>query len=109
MTNTKTASVIFETTVSVPVLSSRQVNNRMDKIAAIDAQIKALQEARDALKTEIINAMDSDLMETDRYKIHNTRVTSNKFDSKSFKADHARLYNQCTKETSSTRFSYSTK
>lgn len=98
--------VIF--TVKVNGLTDRQVNNRLDKIAALEAQIKALEEAKNALKAEVIAAM-GDLRETDKYTVHNTTVTTNRFDSTRFKKDHKDLYDEYTKASTSTRFSYSIK
>lgn len=104
--NIQTAEVIF--TVKVNTLTDRQVNNRLDKIAALEAQIKALEEAKNALKAEVIAAM-GDLRETDKYTVHNTTVTTNRFDSTRFKKDHKDLYDEYLKASTSTRFSYKAK
>ena len=111
--NNNAAEVI--TTATAPelgvvsnTLTDRQVNNRVMKIAALDEQIKALQEAKDALKAELIAAIGEGI-ETDKVKVHNTTVTTNRFDSTRFKKDHKDLYAEYTKASVSSRFSYSIK
>ena len=105
--NTTQKAVIFTVDpVQLPGLTTRQINNRLDKIADIDAQIKALEAQRDTLKKEITDAMTSDTLETGAYKVTYKEITTNRFDSKSFKADHAKLYAAYTKPSTSRRFTY---
>lgn len=99
---------IPELEVVTNALTDRQINNRVLKIAALDEQIKALEEAKAALKAELIAAIGEGI-ETDKVKVHNTTVTSNRFDSTRFKKDHPDVYAEYTKASTSTRFSYSIK
>lgn len=109
-TQTAKTSILFTIDpVEIPVLTERQINNRMRKVADLDAQIKALQAARDALTDEIKAAMTAEHIETANFKINNTVVKSKRFDSKAFKADHADLYTAYQKETETRRFSYTVK
>ena len=70
------------------------------KAADIEAEIKAIQ---DELKSELI-AADVDEMNAGIFRISYKEIVSNRFDSKAFKATHADLYKQYTKQTSSRRF-----
>lgn len=70
------------------------------KAADIETEIKAIQ---DELKSELI-AADTDEMSAGIFKISYKEVISNRFDSKAFKATHADLYSQYTKQTTSRRF-----
>lgn len=58
----------------------------------------------DAIKTEM-TARNTNEMTVDVFKIRWTPVTSNRFDTKSFKATHEALYDQYTKQTTTRRFS----
>lgn len=99
---------IPELEVVTNALTDRQINNRVLKIAALDEQIKALEEAKAALKAELIAAIGEGT-ETDKVKVHNTVVTTNRFDSTRFKKDHKDLYDEYLKVITSTRFSYDIK
>jgi predicted phage-related endonuclease len=71
------------------------------KADELQAEITAIQ---DELKAEL-TAQDTDELHAGEYKIRFTTVTSNRFDSKSFKALYSELYKQFTKQTTSRRFS----
>ncbi|HCG36156.1 MAG TPA: hypothetical protein DER23_07420 [Clostridiales bacterium] len=58
----------------------------------------------DTIKSEM-TAREIDELIVDVFKIRWTRVTSNRFDTTSFKKTHTDLYNQYTKTTESRRFS----
>ena len=66
----------------------------------LNAEIEAL---KDSVKAEM-NAQGKDEMTVDCFKVRYTTVTTNRFDSKAFKATHAELYSQYTKPTTSKRF-----
>lgn len=70
------------------------------KAADIETEIKAIQ---NELKSELI-AADTDELKAGIFKISYKEVISNRFDSKAFKATHADLYKQYTKQASSRRF-----
>ena len=79
----------------------RRLKRLQAKAEEIQAEITAI---TDELKAEL-TAQDTEELKAGEYKIRFTTVTSNRFDSKAFKATHADLYNQYTKQTSSRRFS----
>lgn len=104
------AAVEFIQALTKPeTLTERQLDNRMKKLADLDAQIKAMQDARDALKEEITEAMTGDTLELPSFSVKYTEVTSNRFDSKAFKADHPEMYADYTKESTAKRFTYKAK
>lgn len=52
---------------------------------------------------------DTEALETSHYIVRWTKVTSERFDSKSFKNNHAELFGEYVKSVESRRFSYTTK
>lgn len=110
----KENTVRIELTTLIPFpskgkLSDRQIDNRIARIEELKAQEKALKEAREAIEAEVQEAMgDEEHIQTEKYKVNWAKVTSNRFDTKSFKADHKRLYAKYTKEQNTRRFSFST-
>ena len=78
----------------------RRLNRLQSKADELQAEITAI---HDELKAEL-TAQNTDELHAGEYKIRFTTVTSNRFDSKSFKALYSDLYNQFTKQTSSRRF-----
>lgn len=66
----------------------------------LQAEITAIE---DSIKAEM-TAQNTEELITGEYKIRWKKVTSNRFDSKSFKEAHSDLYNQYTKQTESRRF-----
>lgn len=88
-------------------MTQRMIDARMKKLEALETQRKELDDQIEAVKAEIQGEMgDDELIETPAYIIRWTFTTSNRFDSKSFKAEHEKMYNQYIKETQSRRFSY---
>lgn len=67
----------------------------------IAAEITSIE---DTIKAEM-TARDTDEMTVDVYKVRWTKVSSNRFDTTTFKKEHAEMYKQYTKQTSSRRFS----
>lgn len=110
--NENTARKEVTTLIPFPVkgrLSDRQIDNRIARIAELKAQENVLKEQREALEAEIQKAMgEAEHIQTERYKVNYTRVITNRFDSKAFKADHKRLYAKYTREQNTRRFSFST-
>lgn len=110
----KDNTVRVEITTLIPFpakgkLSDRQIDNRIARIEELKAQEKALKEQREALEEEIQKTMgETEHIQTEKYKVNYTKVTSNRFDSKAFKADHKRLYAKYTYEQNTRRFSFST-
>ena len=92
-----------------PALTERQINNRMKKISDLDAEIKRLQALRDSVADEVKEAMTGEVIETDAYKITYKDVTSNRFDSKAFKAEYPDIYTAYCKTSTCKRFTYTVK
>lgn len=67
----------------------------------LDAEITALQ---DNIKAEML-CRGVDELATSEYKIRWTAVTSNRFDTTTFKKVHGDLYSQFVKQTQTKRFS----
>lgn len=91
-------------------MTERQIENRIKKIEELEAQKKAIEEQISSLKAEVQEQMqDTETMETAHYTIRWTKVTSERFDSKSFKSKHAELFSEYVKSIESRRFSYTTR
>lgn len=89
-------------------MTVRQIENRMNKIADLDAKIAELEKER----AEVVNAIkeemkDAEIVKTPRFVIRYAWIVSRRFDSSAFKAAHAKLYDAFTKQTETRRFTYS--
>lgn len=86
--------------------------NEMEmKIAKLQEWEQLLEEAKaeveslkDEIKAEMLNR-NAEEMTAGRYIIRWTSVLSNRFDTTTFKREHAEMYKQYTKQTASRRFS----
>ena len=89
-------------------MSTMEMENKIAKLQeweALAEEAKAEAEAlRDELKAEM-NKRETEELEAGRFIIRWTSVLSNRFDTTTFKKDHADMYKQYTKQTSSRRFS----
>lgn len=88
-------------------MTNRMIDNRCKKLAEIDAQIKALQAAADAIKNEIkadMTAENLDEIDTGKYKVRYKVVESVRLDNKALKADLPDVYSLYSKVTSCKRF-----
>lgn len=87
------------------------INEMEKKIATLKEWEELLEEAKaqvESLKDEIKAEMltrDTDEMTAGKYIVRWTSVLSQRFDSTTFKKEHAEMYKQYTKQTSSRRFS----
>ena len=89
-------------------MTVRQVENRVKKLKALEVQQKELEQQIEELKADIKTDMERKGLEEQRageYIVRFTPVVSNRFDSKAFKAEHSRLYDQYMKQLTSKRFS----
>ena len=78
---------------------------RLQEWEAIAEEARAEAEAlRDEIKAEML-ARDTEELEAGRFICRWTSVLSNRFDTTSFKKEHADMYKQYTKQTASRRFS----
>ena len=86
--------------------------NEMEmKIAKLQEWEQLLEEARaeveslkDEIKAEMLNR-NAEEMTAGRYIVRWTSVLSNRFDTTTFKREHAEMYKQYMKQTASRRFS----
>ena len=89
-------------------MSTMGMENKIAKLQeweALAEEAKAEAEAlRDEIKAEM-NKRETEELEAGRFIIRWTSVLSNRFDTTTFKKDHADMYKQYTKQTSSRRFS----
>ena len=88
-------------------MSINEMDAKVSTYFELLAQIKALEEEAEAIKDSLKAHMVGEATETVAGNgwsatWHNTRY--NRFDSKAFKADHADLYAQYTRQTTGTRF-----
>ena len=91
-------------------MTNKQIDNRIEKLEALEAQIKALEKQADAVKDELKAELgDSEHLETAKHRVNWARVLTERLDSKALKAEHPKMYSQYVKTTESRRFSYSTK
>lgn len=78
---------------------------RLQEWEALAEEAKAEAEAlKDEIKAEMLS-QDTEEMEAGRFICRWTSVLSNRFDTTSFKKEHAEMYKQYIKQTSSRRFS----
>ena len=88
-------------------MTDRQIDNRMNKLVELDEQKKALEAEIEKLKAEMQAEMgESETIETDNFLIRWTHTVTNRFDSKAFQKDHAKLYTAYCKPQAGRRFSY---
>ena len=83
------------------------LNKTARDLLEIRAMIKELEAEAESLTDQIKAAMVEMSTETlfgDGWKATWKNVNSSRFDSKSFKADHADLYSEYSRETTTTRF-----
>lgn len=86
--------------------------NEMEmKIAKLQEWEQLLEEAKaeveslkDEIKAEMLNR-NAEEITAGRYIVRWTSVLSNRFDTTTFKREHAEMYKQYTKQTASRRFS----
>lgn len=87
-------------TTTEMITKVRELKDLKLMLEELEAEITTIE---DEIKAEM-NAQGKDEMTVDCFKVRYTTVTTNRFDSKAFKATHAELYSQYTKPTTSKRF-----
>ena len=91
-------------------MSVNELENKIKKLQewealAEEAKAKAEAEAlKDEIKAEMLNRNTEEIT-AGRYICRWTSVLSNRFDTTTFKKEHAEMYKQYTKQSSSRRFS----
>lgn len=87
--------------------SEKQYKNRITKVRDLDAQIKELEKQRDSLVDDIKQDMgSSEKVIGSDFCISFTRVITNRFDTKSFRASHEELYHSFSVPVETRRFTY---
>lgn len=88
-------------------MSTNELTAKVRRLKKLQARAEELQSEitaiQDELKAELVE-QNTEGLKVGTFKIRYTTVTSNRFDSKAFKATHADLYSQYTKQTTSRRF-----
>lgn len=88
-------------------MTNRMIDNRCKKLADLEAQIKALTAAADAIKAEIKADMEADSLDeidTGKYKVRYKLVESMRLDSKALKKDLPDVYSLYSRVTACKRF-----
>ncbi len=88
-------------------MSKTELNSTAQDLISVRQMIEELQAQAEALTDKIKAAMvdqGTEVLQGDGWKATWKNVTSSRFDSKAFKADHADLYGQYSKSTITTRF-----
>ncbi len=87
-------------------LTDRQIDNRIRKLAELESDLKRIKKEIDSIKEEIKATMNSDEIRTTKWIIRNTVYERAALDTKRLKSDFPEVYEEYTKVTVSTRFSY---
>ena len=88
-------------------MSMNELNTTAHDLMSVRAMIEELQAEAEALTDKLKAAMverGAEVLQGDGWKASWKNVTSSRFDSKRFKADHSDLYSQYSKATVTTRF-----
>ena len=88
-------------------MSMNELNTTARDLMSVRAMIEELQAEAEALTDRLKSAMiaqGTEALQGDGWKATWKNVTSSRFDSKAFRADHADLYGQYSKAAVSTRF-----
>ncbi len=88
-------------------MSKTELNSTAQDLISVRQMIEELQAQAEALTDKIKSAMvdqGTEVLRGDGWKATWKNVTSSRFDSKAFKADHADLYGQYSRATTTTRF-----
>lgn len=88
-------------------MTNRQIENRIQKIKKLEAQKKDLEKEISAVQDELKAEMESrkvNELSGNTGKATWISFTTNRFDGKAFKTDHAEMYAMYTKATPSRRF-----
>lgn len=90
-------------------MTERKLNNRMRKIAELEAQQKDLMAQIEALKAEVKVHMDEEgkeLEETGEFVIRYATIQTDRFDTKRFKEEHKTLYAKYLLPVTQRRFTF---
>jgi predicted phage-related endonuclease len=88
-------------------MGNRALENRINRIMALDAQAAELKKQADAIREEIKAEMESqgtNELHTPNFIVRWKEIISSRFDSKTFKTTHPALYEAFATATASKRF-----
>ena len=88
-------------------MSSNELNSTARDLMSVRAMIAELEAEAETLTDKLKGAMmerETEVLQGDGWKATWKNVTSSRFDSQAFKADHADLYGQYSKTTTTRRF-----
>ena len=91
-------------------MTNRMINNRINKLFDLESRKREIESQIDAIKSELqqdllekqVNSVD-----TGKFVVRWTDVTSSKMDTKRFKLDHADMFDLYSIPVNYRRFSYS--
>lgn len=89
------------------ILSERQIENRINKIRALEAEIKELEAELDSIKDELkadMRTRDVEEVATPNFTVRYKTIISNRFDSTAFKKAEPKMYEAYVKSSESRRF-----
>lgn len=88
-------------------MTSKDMNSRVIELKELERMAEEvaaeIDSIKDELKKELTNR-NTEEVDTGTFKIRYKAVTSNRFSSKDFKADHPELYKEYQKSSTSMRF-----
>lgn len=88
-------------------MSTQELNTTARDLMSVRAMIAELEAEAEALTDKLKGVMvdrGEEILQGDCWKATWKNVNSSRFDSRAFKADHADLYSQYSKATTTTRF-----
>lgn len=89
-------------------MSTKDLTSKVKELKELKMMVEELEAEISTIEDEIkaeMTARETNELMLDMFKISWKEVVSNRFDSKAFKATHAELYSQYTKQTTTKRFS----
>lgn len=102
----KTSTIMWEYLPEKDTLSLRQIDNRIKKLAELDAQITRLKREHDAIKQEIIAGLPNDHVITQHYKVNYSTYSQSRIDTTKLKKDLPDIAREYSRETTQSRFTY---
>lgn len=91
-------------------MTKKALISKVETLQELERQMDELKEMADAIKGEIkgeLTKKNATVVEVGKYIIRWTPVSSSRFDTKSFKESHPKLYKQFTMEVPSRKFTIS--
>lgn len=88
-------------------MTSKQIDNRVRKLKALEAEQKALEAEAEAIKAELkaeLEALDTEELTTTNFTIRWKEVISNRLDSKALKQAMPLVYEKFCKTSTAKRF-----